>query len=112
MNRTKSNSKAAPTKADPEAALKAIAHPLRREILGWLKDPRGNFPEQILSHDLGVCAGQIGLRAGLSQSTMSVHLALLQKAGLVTSQKVGQWSFFRRDEAAIRAFLKSLKAEL
>lgn len=112
MNRTKPNIKAASTKADFEAALKAIGHPLRREILGWLKDPRGNFPEQILSHDLGVCAGQIGLRAGLSQSTVSVHLALLQKAGMVKCKKVGQWSFFRRDEAAIRVFLKFLKAEL
>jgi DNA-binding transcriptional ArsR family regulator len=112
MNKT---TKDDPKKADAAmlaASLKALSHPVRREILALLKDPQGNFPEQILSHDLGVCAGQIERRVGLSQSTVSAHLALLQKAGLLVSQKVGQWSFFRRDEAAIRRFVERLESDL
>lgn len=77
-------------------AIKALAHPLRREILCWLREPERYFPEQQYPLDLGVCAGQIDKLAGLSQSTVSAHLATLQRAGLVSSRKVGQWHFFRR----------------
>ena len=59
-------------------AIKALAHPLRREILCWLREPERYFPEQHYPLDLGVCAGQIDKRAGLSQSTVSAHLATLQ----------------------------------
>lgn len=93
---------------DLDDIIKALAHPLRREILRWLKEPARYFPDQQHSLELGVCAGQIDQRAGLSQSTVSAHLAALQRAGLVTSRKVGQWHFFRRNEAAIEAFLARL----
>lgn len=91
-----------------DAIHKALANPVRREILVWLKDPEANFPgqEHPLSH--GVCAGQIDSRCDMSQSTVSAHLATLSKAGLVTSQRVGQWIFFKRNETAIAAFLKQL----
>ena len=54
------------------------------------------------------CAGQIDQRAGLSQSTVSAHLATLQKAGLVTRQKVGQWHFFKRNDAVIQTFIERI----
>jgi len=92
--------------------IKALSHPVRRDILRWLKDPHENFPGQAHSYDLGVCAGKIDQRVGLSQSTVSTHLAILQRAGLVTCRKVGQWSYFQRDEEAIRAFLATLDHEL
>ena len=43
---------------------------------------------------------------GLSQSTVSGHLAILQKAGLVTVQRVGQWNFFKRNEEVILQFIE------
>lgn len=92
--------------------IKAIAHPLRREILQWLKEPQQYFAEQHHSLENGVCAGQIDQRAGLSQSTVSAHLATLQRAGLVNNRKVGQWHFFKRNEPAIEAFLARLGQEL
>ncbi len=73
---------------DFDDIIKALAHPLRRDILRWLKEPQRYFSEQHHSLENGVCAGQIDQRAGLSQSTVSAHLATLQKAGLITSQKV------------------------
>lgn len=97
---------------DFDDIIKALAHPLRREILQWLKEPQRYFPEQFHSLENGVCAGQIDQRAGLSQSTVSAHLATLQRAGLITSRKVGQWHFFQRDEAAIQAFLARIGQEL
>ena len=97
---------------DLDEIIKALAHPVRRQILGWLKNPQACFPDQEHSLENGVCAGQIDQRAGLSQSTISAHLATLQRAGLINSKKYGQWHFFRRDEDAIQAFLKALSEQL
>ena len=92
---------------DRDEILKALAHPVRVNILAWLKEPQLHFPTQEHPFDLGVCAGQFE-RCGLSQSTVSSHLAVLQRAGLVTTRRVGQWIFYRRDEEAIASFLKSI----
>jgi DNA-binding transcriptional ArsR family regulator len=97
---------------DLDEIIKALAHPVRLEILVWLKDSAHYFPEQGHSLENGVCAGQIDQRAGLSQSTVSAHLATLQRAGLITSKKVGQWHFFRRNEETIQAFLHELSKQL
>ena len=97
---------------DLDEIIKALAHPVRRQILDWLKDPTTTFPDQQHMIDNGVCAGQIDQRAGLSQSTVSAHLATLQRAGLVTSRKHGQWHFFKRNEDVIQAFLHALNKEL
>ncbi|MBK5435393.1 MULTISPECIES: ArsR/SmtB family transcription factor [unclassified Pseudomonas] len=97
---------------DLDEIIKALAHPVRRDILNWLKDPKVQFPEQIHNHEHGICAGQIDQRCGLSQSTVSAHLANLQRAGLISSQKAGQWHFFKRNEEVIQAFLKALTEEL
>lgn len=97
---------------DIETILKALANPVRRQILEWLKEPEVHFGHQHHPLDFGVCAGMIDQRTGLSQSTVSAHLATLQKAGLVTSQRVGQWIFFKRDEATIAAFRAHMNNEL
>lgn len=97
---------------DLDEIMKALAHPVRRQILTWLKDPLACFPDQVHSNEHGVCAGQIDQRAGLSQSTVSAHLATLQRAGLITSKKVGQWHFFKRNEEVIQAFVQALVGEL
>ncbi|WP_425491913.1 ArsR/SmtB family transcription factor [Kaustia mangrovi] len=56
--------------------------------------------------------GYIQEKAGLSQSTVSNYMGLLRQAGLVRAERHGQWTFYRRDEEAIRAFLKALGDEL
>lgn len=91
--------------------LKALSHPTRVEILQWLKEPEKHFSGQHMSLEHGVCAGQFE-RCGLSQSTVSSHLATLQRANLVTSERIGQWVFYKRNEPVIAAFLKRLSEEL
>ncbi len=98
---------------DADAILKALANPVRRDILTWLKTPHAYFEERpghTLEH--GVCAGHIDERCGLSQSTVSSHLAVLQRAGLISATKVGQWIFYRRNEAVIAAFLQRLNQDM
>lgn len=92
---------------DHDAILKALAHPVRRDMLAWLKEPEKHFAAQAHPLEMGVCAGSFE-RCGLSQSTISAHLAALSSAGLVTSRKIGPFIFYHRDEAAIAAFRASL----
>ncbi|MCB1652801.1 MAG: helix-turn-helix transcriptional regulator [Pseudomonadales bacterium] len=97
---------------DLDEIIKALAHPVRREIICLLKNPQVEFPDQHHSTEHGVCAGQFDQRFGLSQSTVSAHLATLQRAGLISSQKVGQWHFFKRNEETIKAFLAAINQAL
>lgn len=94
---------------DREEILKALANPVRLEMLQSLKDPQKHFPNQPMPHDLGVCASQFEC-CGLSQSTVSSHLSVLCKAGLIVPQRIGQWTFYKRNEAAIAAFVADLSA--
>jgi DNA-binding transcriptional ArsR family regulator len=96
---------------DIDEILKALSHPKRVEILTWLKEPEAHFATQEHPFDLGVCAGQFE-RCGLSQSTVSAHLATLQRADLVTTKRVGQWIFYKRNEDTIAAFLNHLNTAL
>ena len=93
--------------SDHDAILKALAHPVRRDMLAWLKEPERHFSAQAHPLEMGVCAGSFE-RCGLSQSTVSAHLAVLSSAGLVTSRKIGPFVFYSRDEVAIAAFRTSL----
>ena len=98
---------------DVDKALAALNNPVRRKILDWLKD-RSNFPPALPEHaDLeGVCVAYIQDKAGLSQSTISNYMGLLKQAGLVVSERHGQFTFYRRDEDAIRSFLSAVEKEL
>ncbi len=95
-----------------DAIHKVLANPVRRQILGWLKEPELYFAHQEHGLDLGVCAGLIDARTGLSQSTVSAHLAALQRAGLICSRRVGQWIFYKRNEETIQAFLEHMNNAL
>ena len=94
-------------------AHKALANETRLRVLRWLKDPAANFPQGGSdTAELGVCVGFLQHKAGISASTMSVHLAILQRAGFVRSTRRGQWTYYRRDEARIRAFCQRLHDDL
>ena len=97
---------------DFDEVLKALSNPVRRKILNQMKAPELNFPGQEHPYELGVCAGKLDDACGLSQSTVSAHLAVLHHAGLITAKRVGQWVFYKRNEAAIAAFLEYLEASL
>jgi DNA-binding transcriptional ArsR family regulator len=103
-----------PTDAALDKALQAIADPTRRRILGALKE-RG--VEVKGSADKGaqgacLCGGDIEERIRLSQPTVSHHMNILSKAGLVEVTKQGQWRWYRRNEKAIREVVKTLKGKL
>jgi DNA-binding transcriptional ArsR family regulator len=93
---------------DLVAAFKALGHPTRLAILRWLKEPESFPPQDVSTSEVGVCLKHIQARAQVSQSTASQFMATLQRAGLVTCTRVGQWSHYRRNEAAIEALGKGV----
>jgi ArsR family transcriptional regulator len=96
-----------------DQTLHAIADPTRRRILQALK-PRGTSSANGApgGKPNGLCAGDIEERVRLSQPTISHHMAILRKAGLVDAEKQGQWRWYRRNEKALRRLVKSLRAQL
>jgi DNA-binding transcriptional ArsR family regulator len=88
--------------------LQAIADPVRRKILKALKE-RGACS---IGKDVGLCASDIEARIHLSQPTISHHMSILIKAGLVDGKKLGQWMWYRRNEPVLRDFAKRLRESL
>ena len=91
---------------DHDAIFKALANPLRRQILDWLREAQST-PESF-GFPLGISVSAIQARTGLSQSTVSNHVASLQRAKLVEGRRVGQWLFLSRNESIIRKFVCTL----
>jgi ArsR family transcriptional regulator len=101
-----------PIANDMQAALRALANERRVRILDWLKDPRAHFPKQVdgdLVED-GVCGLLIARKLKVSQPTASEHLRVLVGARLLRPKRIKQWTFYRRDEAKLRAMKKALLA--
>ncbi len=88
--------------------LQAIADPTRRRILQALKEKGGCS----LGKQVGLCASDIEVRMKLSQPTISHHMAILTKAGVVHAKKIGLWRWYRRNETVLRELMKSLKDQL
>lgn len=95
-------------------AIRALANDRRLTILAWLRDPVANFPPQVDGDLLkdGVCGLLIAEKLGVSQPTASEHLKILTQAGLLRTRRIRQWTFYKRDEAAIAAFKQAVHREL
>jgi DNA-binding transcriptional ArsR family regulator len=96
------------TEHDLTRILSAVADPTRRRILQALKE-RGGCS---IDKEEGLCASDIEQRIHLSQPTISHHMAILAKAGLVEAKKIGLWRWYRRNEITLRQFARSLKKNL
>ena len=95
---------------------KVLANPVRVRILTWLKDPENNFQSECHlqeEEDRGyVCVGVIQEKAGVTQSTASHYLNMMHKAGLLSYKRVGQWTYYRRNEETLRQVADYIANEL
>lgn len=101
--------------ASLDRTLHAITDPTRRRILQALKEGAvaAKAPARAGGgHGPCLCAGDIEKRVPLSQPTISHHMRILTKAGLVEAAKQGQWRWYRRNEKAIRQLVKTLRGKL
>ena len=86
---------------------KALSNATRLKILQMLKEPEKNFPPQVhvrKGDDFsgGVCVGDIRDKIDIGQSTTSQYLSLLQQSGLLEAKRIGQWTYYRRNEEVIK----------
>ena len=93
---------------------KALANDTRMDIMSWLSDPEKHFRPHKDGKDFsdGVCAQVIQEKTGMSQSTVSHYLSILLRANLVISHRVGKWTYYRRNDETVRAFLSKLQLTL
>jgi DNA-binding transcriptional ArsR family regulator len=77
------------------SVLAALAHPTRLSTFRLLVQ---HEPE-------GLSTGQLVEDSGLTQSTFSTHLAVLAKAGLVSSEKRGRQQIQRASIDTLRALM-------
>ena len=92
----------------------ALSNKTRLDIMHWLKNPEANFSPHVLvqGFEMGVCVGKIHEKTGLSQSTTSFYLSILQDAGLLTATKIGKWIYYKRNQIAIDEYLNHLSNEI
>ncbi len=91
-----------------DSFLHAIADPARRRILRALKEKGGCS----IGKETGLCASDIEERVKLAQPTVSHHMRILQKAGLVEARREGHWRWYQRNEKLIAEMAKELKEQL
>ena len=77
------------------SALAALAHPTRLNA----------FRRLVQHQPDGLSTGELVEASGLTQSTFSTHLAVLAKAGLVTSEKRGRQINQRADIDTLRGLM-------
>jgi ArsR family transcriptional regulator len=54
----------------------------------------------------------IANKLGVAQPTATAHLQALARAGLVTAKRIGQWTFYKRNEAGLEALKQKVAEEL
>lgn len=79
---------------------KALANEHRLQMLIWLNNPAEHFPDFVAEYtemQTGgwICVGKIAEKAGLAQSVVSGYLNTLKSVGLVESQRMGKWTYYR-----------------
>ena len=72
--------------------LEYLAHPVRLQLLDVLGRNEGR-----------VCVCDLEAAVPVKQPTVSHHLRILREAGLIESEKVGQWVYYRIKRDAARA---------
>src|SRR5437660_10150014 len=87
-------------------ALKAVADPARLKILRLLKQ-KGQCS---IGKRVGMCACDVQDHIRLSQPTISHHMAILRKAGLVVAEKHGLWTWYRRDEKTLKGLGQAISS--
>jgi ArsR family transcriptional regulator len=81
--------KTRPSVSDPDVRLlAALADPTRLAIV------------RQLAHETETCACDFTSCCDVGQPTVSHHLRVLREAGVVTSERRGQWIFYRLDPSA------------
>lgn len=101
---------------DLTKALTSLTNPNRQQIMRALRDPKSHFEPNGYGPDgtdvdpvtVGVCVAQVAKHLEVSPATASQFLSQLKAAGLLTSTRIGKFTYYRRNEAGIQEFIRTL----
>jgi ArsR family transcriptional regulator len=99
---------------DRSIQIKAMASEPRLTALRLLAEPQKHFGHQWSADpaEFGVCMTLIAEALQVAQPTVSRHLDILKQAGFITVKKHLKWCYCKRDEAALRDYLRWLSNEM
>jgi ArsR family transcriptional regulator, arsenate/arsenite/antimonite-responsive transcriptional repressor len=91
----------------------ALAHETRYQIVQDLKNKSiGTCCDRIEYYEGGVSVGDVVKATGLAQSTVSKHLTVLEKAGVIYKEKRGLWTCYFLNQPVIQEYISALSREL
>ena len=82
------------------AVMSALAQPTRLQVFTMLAR----------AGDGGMTSGDLAARTGAAANTMSSHLAILNRAGLVMAEKAGRNIIYRAEADTVRELARFLVA--
>ncbi len=92
---------------------KALGNETRYKIITALRNHQIiTCCNRISYNENGVSVLDVMKVTGLSQSTVSQHMAVLEKAGLVYKEKRDTWSCYFLNEITIQKYIKQLNVDL
>lgn len=99
---------------EPIEVFKALSNESRLQILNWLKEPDRHFipNEGVDMFKTGVCVSQITEKLQMTQSTASQYLNSLLRAGLIKAERIGKFTYYKRDENAIKKIAAIIEKEI
>jgi len=81
--------------------LKALADPVRRNIIRLLRSKGRCSCRQVSAADPGMCVCDLQGELRLTQPTITHHVQILREAGLISNRKIGRWLYCCRNEQAL-----------
>jgi ArsR family transcriptional regulator len=91
----------------------ALGNETRFQIVRALKDKTiGTCCDKIQYFENGISVADAVSTTGLAQSTVSQHLAVLEKAGVIIREKRGQWTCFFLNKKLLEQFCCAVRNTL
>lgn len=92
---------------------RALGNPTRYQLIEALKNKEiVTCCDRIEIQENGVSVGDVVKMTGLAQSTVSQHMAILEKANLIYKEKRDLWSCYFLNKPVLQEFLNTIEKEL
>jgi len=96
-----------------EVLCNALGNKTRYQLIKAMKEHTiGSCCDRIEFFENGISVGDVVNFTGLAQSTVSQHLAVLEKANIVRKEKREHWSCYFLNYSVLEEFLKQLNEDL
>ena len=93
----------------------ALSNKHRQHIVASLKEPEQHYQPNDTGVDMtttGVCVSQVSEHLAVTPATASQYLAQLKEVGLLSSDRIGKFTFYRRNEARIDEISRAIQDQL